>query len=790
MVLLALSAALPVLLLGLLATPDVLQIAPEGLALVVLLTGYGWGLRGVAVVLPACWFLLAGGWQHELRLARQISGGDFAVTGTVCDVPRERAGVQRFVLRLDDHSVAAGLPRRVFLSWYDAGRQVRAGETWRFMARLKRPRGVSNPAGFDAERWAFLNDLGATGYVRKAALNRRLSSQARHCRLPAVRQQLAEQILATLPDARAARFLPALAVGVRDALEPGDWRVLQRTGTTHLMAISGLHIGLAAGFAWLLSSWISRCLILFGCNVRVGRLAQAAALAGAFCYSLMAGFALPTVRAFVMTASVILFSLMVRKIAARNALAIALYAILWLEPFALLTNSFWLSFGAVCVLLMAGFGLGRRNRQLAAAEQSRLQRAGSRLRQLCRAQLCLAAGLLPMMTQFFGLLPVFAPLINFIVVPLFGFFIIPLLLTGVIALALIPVLSQWLLAGADRLLVLVLAVLQWLDSQVPLAFELLPFSGPALAGLLLLPILLIWPSPLPGRWVALLLTVSLMLTGTGWSRWQQPDLRVVVIDVGQGLSVLIQLPGYAALYDTGPRYRKGNAGESVVVPVLRSLGVGRLDTLIVSHGDADHAGGVPGVLHAYPHASVLASDPAGIEHHATERCRAGQRWQVGDTEFAIVHPDPAERTTKSSDNDASCVLIIRHGQATIVLPGDIGKRVERRLAAQDIVSASTLVLAAHHGSLTSSTQLFTAATRPAYVVFTVAHRNRWGFPRPEVVARWRQTGACLLRSDRDGALIFAMRGDSLRLVRRWRADHARLWSERSGPACTGQTTVN
>ncbi len=403
------------------------SVYPEILSFCVLLGSFFWGPRAVVVLMPAGWTLLSAAWAVEDRLAPELNGHDFTLTGVVCGIPRVDTGVQRFHFVIDDADRSPGIPVHTFISWYEFKTPVQAGERWQLTIRLKRPRGTFNPGSFDFERWAFMHGLGATGYVRSSLANRRLVPPGAGCELAALRQRVASRLEAAIPDGAALGHMLALGVGIRNRLDDHDWNVLRRTGTAHLMAISGLHIGLVAACVFFCLRQIGRWLLLLHVNCHPLALARAGALAGAVIYSGLAGFSVPTVRATVMTSVVILLTGLRRTITAPTLFAVALYVILWLEPFAMLASGFWLSFGAVAVLLLSGFGM-------------HLRGAGvrRRLRQLVRAQLCLSVGLLPATGFFFGQVSWVAPLVNLLVVPLFAASIVPLLIVGIFALFIAP----------------------------------------------------------------------------------------------------------------------------------------------------------------------------------------------------------------------------------------------------------------------------------------------------------------------------------------------------------------
>jgi competence protein ComEC len=748
------------------------------LSVCILLTSFFWGPRGVVILLPVCWAVLSAAWVIEDRLAEELHGKDLQVTGVVCDIPRTDKGIQRFLLAIDVHERVPGLPARVLLSWYETDMLVRAGERWRLTIRLKRPRGARNPAGFDFERWAFMRNIGAVGYVRHSLSNRRLSVQGCGCELAAYRQGIATDLTAAIPDGRALGHLLALTVGIRHQLNEADWDVLRRTGTAHLMAISGLHIGLAAGFAFF-------CCRQLGCGLLIARIAcrplviaRVGALVGAVSYSALAGFSVPTVRAMVMASVVILLTGLRRTMPLPAVLGAALYAVLWVSPLAMLAAGFWLSFGAVFVLLLSGFS-GISGVRVRNEPRTRTRKALLWARQLLRAQICLSAGMMPATAFFFGQVSVVAPVANLLVVPVFALLFVPLLMIGIMLLIVLPELASPVLRLVDAILNYLVGFLAVLSHRTPAAFDVPEFTALTAGACGVMALVLIWPRPLPARNPALMLLIA--LTAIAATRSVAPGLRVVVMDVGQGLAVLLQTPDYAVLYDTGPRYRDGDAGRSIVIPVLRHFGVTQLEHLIVSHGDADHAGGVRSILSVYPQAGLTASARLDVPAERFYPCRAGQYWHRDGIRFQFLHPGPADESEPWSENDASCVLLVQTAQAGLLLSGDIERRAERRIVAGGTLPVVDLVVAPHHGSRTSSSPSFVAATRPDFVVFSAGYRNRWRFPAPEVLDRWLAFGACALTTGHTGALVFETNSSgSLLLVKRYRLDEARIWNE-TGP---------
>jgi competence protein ComEC len=259
-----------------------------------------------------------------------------------------------------------------------------------------------------------------------------------------------------------------------------------------------------------------------------------------------------------------------------------------------------------------------------------------------------------------------------------------------------------------------------------------------------------------------------------------PEFRITVMDVGQGLAVLVETARHALLYDAGPAFGARDAGDSVVVPVLRLAGIRHLDAMVISHHDQDHVGGAATVLRAYPQARLIAGSMGALGARYFRRCESGLAWEWDGVRFEVLSPDPG--SPPLSDNDGSCVLQVTARGASLLLPGDIGRRHEERLATRGRLRPTDLVLAPHHGSRSSSGDALVDATRPRFVVFAAGSLNRWGFPAEVVRRRWAEAGSCALDTAGSGAMVFDAVGDGrLQLVRRERDAAAHLWS---APAVT------
>lgn len=721
------------------------------------------GGRGGLLILAAGWSLCRAGWVLDARYPAALAGRDVLVTGYVCDFGRADPQALRFVLESEAAPPLQAGAGRLHLSWYERPPAVEPGQRWQLLVRLRPPRGLSNPGAFDFEQWLFTRRVTAVGYVRPSRLNRPLPAQGIGCPVGAARGALARRIEDALGAHPGTGYVLGIVVGATHRLSAADWDLLRRTGTTHLLAISGLNIAMvAAPFVWA-GPWLGRLLPALAGRPAIGAVAGSVAAAA---YCALAGFAVATVRALVMLLLFTLLAACRRRVSGPDLLAAAALLMVVLDPPALVSASFWLSYVAVAWLCVLA-GRGPRAAPGAPAPCGWRRWLAPAL-SLVQAQLVLGLGLAPLTLGWFQQLSLVAPLTNLLAVPVFTLAIMPLALLGGALLA-APVAGAWLLQLAAD-------IAHWLVEALKLAgaLELAAWrpptaAWPELALAAVAALLLCWWRPLPGRACGVLLLLPLAF---GVER-ARPALTVTVMDVGQGLAVLVETRHHALLYDAGPAFRMRDAGESVVLPVMRAAGATRLDRLVVSHDDLDHRGGARSVLEQFPGATLLA--PTRVEPAADYlACREGLAWTWDGVRFTVLAPGAGGW---DGDNDGSCVLRVDAPRAAVLLPGDIGGRREGILAAGGRLAPADLVLAPHHGSRTSSSAALVAATRPRFVVFSAGHLNRWGFPAPSVAARWREAGACLLDTAASGTLFFATDGHgTLRLVRRQRLDGAHLWT--------------
>jgi competence protein ComEC len=693
-------------------------------------------------LLGLAWACCSAQWALDDRLVPALDGRTLWLEGRVVGLPEVGEGVVRFQLE-GAHSRRAELPRRLRLAWY-GGPDIRGGERWRLAVNLKRPHGLVNPHSFDYEAWLLAQRIGATGTIKAGE---RLAPASG---LGSWRDGLRQRLLAAPAFGREGG-IAALVLGDGSGLTTADWRLLQHTGTVHLMVISGQHIALLAGFLYGLVAFLARV----GAWPRRWPWLPAAcvlALVGALGYGLLAGFEVPVRRACVMVALVLLWRLRFRHLGAWWPLLLALLAVLLLEPLASLQPGFWLSFAAVAILILV-FG-------------GRLGVWGW-WRGLTRAQWTMAIGLLPLML-ILGL-PVSSsgPLANLIAVPWVGLLVVPLALLGTLLLP-VPGLGEgllWLAGGALQLLFLLLGHIAgwlpaWLPSNLPLWAWLLALGG---ALLLLLPAGV--PLRLPG--------LALLLPALFLPPPALPEGRAEVwlLDVGQGLSVLVRTRAHSLLYDAGPRFGDFDSGERIVLPSLRALNLQRLDLLLLSHADNDPTGGATAIVAGLPVARLLSGEPERLGSRlAAEPCESGRQWQWDGVSFRLWRWVQA-----APGNQSSCVLLVEAGGERLLLTGDIDARAEQALLQDDFPLAAHWLLAPHHGSRSSSSRAFVDAVAPRHVLIARGRHNNFGHPHPQVLARYREAGARLRDSDASGALrlLLGEQGEAQALRRQ-----ARFWREK------------
>ena len=759
----------------------VLQIQPElpawqypalagGLLLLPRWRWSAWPARGLAIAGCVLLGIAWGAWRADIRLADELPSGwegrDIELIGVIATLPQDFSQGTRFEFVPETALTAtAVVPQRLMLSWYQGRRDgeifdrpaVRPGERWRFTVRLKRPHGNANPGAFDYEAWLLEHNIRATGYIRQNPAQRLDDMVWRaDYGIERLRYLARASFLKTLPleSHPWAGVLVALAVGDQRAINGDLWAIFNRTGTTHLMSISGLHVTMfAALFGWLVNlawrrtPWLALRLPAQKAGLLAGCIA-------ALFYALLAGFGVPAQRTLYMLLVAALAMLSGRLVAPSRILVLALLVVLLFDPWAVLAAGFWLSFGAVGALLYIG-----------SATVGKETGWPARFRAWGLVQWAATLASLPVLLLVFQQFSLVSPLANALAIPVISFIVTPLALLGTV-LPWWPILglAHWVMDGLMWFLTLCASWPVWQAPAPPLWVAVLAAVGVAVCLL---------PRGMPGRALGFVLIVPAVF----WPQARPPEGEawIDVLDVGQGLASVVRTHGHTLIYDPGPLYSaESDAGQRVVVPYLRSLGINRLDLLVVTHRDSDHSGGTASVQSALAVDALLSSVP----ELGGQPCQAGQTWIWDGVGFEVLHPTADADLASGKANHVSCVLRVTSGKRRMLLTSDIEAEDEAALLARnpDKLQAD-LLLVPHHGSKTSSTPAFLTGVTPQAAIIPVGYRSRFGHPKPEILARYAAMSIPVWRTDRDGALSVRLAPTGFEIAA-WRQTHRRYWHGR------------
>ncbi|WP_331346906.1 DNA internalization-related competence protein ComEC/Rec2 [Cellvibrio sp. UBA7661] len=749
-----------------------------------------------ALLLGCAWGIYSGHKILAISLTDKWVGQDLLVLGSIQGLPEQDDRRVRFNFRVTAASTASGasipltsFPSKLQLSWYQYRRdqkpisipEISIGDQWQLRVRLKRPRGFVNPGGFDYQAWLLRQGIGATGYVVEHEQNHHQlqidSPFLWSDWIDKQRYQLQQWIL-DHSDSSERGILVALLIGDSALVEKDQWLRMQQTGTSHLIAISGLHVGFLAIFGFYIGLWLGKCIQLLWHPCPALMIAWLCAIVCAGFYSALAGFNIPTIRTLIMLWLFYSACLWRRSVRIIDIFCFALVIVVVLDPLAAFDMGFWLSFGAVALLLFYFSG-----RRIAKADTT--QWHGYSVAHLVvgfiRSQWVMFIGLIIPLSLLVSSVSLVAPLANAIAIPLITFFVVPLLLIGAALNESVLWLSHFLLDSSGAALELLSIVLQkMLDITGKYASPVVAFS-PALSLLIGLGCLvLLMPKGIfPRRigWIALVVSAIFSFV---LEQPNSPDLKVSIMDVGQGAAVVVQVNHKTLLYDTGPKFTDSfDAGSAILAPYLYSQGITHVDVLVVSHNDLDHAGGMSGLLEKVSTEKILLSELVGVDTNkynpsSVSNCHQEQAWTWDGIRFEFL---PVFISSHTSDNNKSCVLLISYRDQYVLLPGDIETRVENQLLdEQKIPQNLTLLLAAHHGSRSSSGIRFANFTKPAYVVYSAGYRSQHGHPHPIIQERFHLQQSRAFNTAESGALIFEWyKNNKTPVIEEYRKIQRRYW---------------
>ncbi|MBL1140997.1 MAG: DNA internalization-related competence protein ComEC/Rec2 [Proteobacteria bacterium] len=705
-----------------------------------------------------CWALVFSHMKIINQLDENIENNDVFIKGVIISLPEVHHDHVRFLIDIDEIRNLNGekiyFPEIARLSWYKNKVIPEPGEQWQLKVKLKRPYGFMNPGGFDYEAWLLRRGIKATGYIKFDKQNKKTGEDSRYY-IQKLRFKIANKLRENL-DKPLLGLVLALTLGDRSQLEVEQWEILTKTGTSHLIAISGLHLGLIAGFIYFIARFIWSRFYSLTQRIPAPLFASIMAFFGAFFYALLSGFALPAQRALIMIAVFLLATLWVRQVLFTNVICFTLILVLILDPFAIMAADFYLSFMAVLfILYLTRFRLNKHHE----------------ITRWVHLQCLLSFALCPILIFWFKQIPVYSVLANLITIPVVGFLVVPLSLVALLLLFLFPVVAQYLYALIDKINEFNWAWLKFLSQQDN---AVIPVAAPnslslllAIAGLLIL----MMPKGLPARYSGLLFFLPLLFPFN--EKLKPGEFDFNLLDVGQGLSAVIQTKNHTLVYDTGAKFSKRfNTGDAVIKPYLRIKGVKEISSMIISHGDNDHIGGANAIINNFKVNKILTSVPEHSLDQKSEICHAGQKWHWDGVDFTVLYP---VTETTYLGNNASCVLKVSSKNGSVLLTGDIEKEAEASLIKQygDMLHADIL-LVPHHGSRTSSTKAFVSMVSPDYAFIPAGYRNRFGFPKKDIINRYEDQDVVTYISYESGELSAKFR-DKHPQIDEFRTKNRRFW---------------
>jgi competence protein ComEC len=695
----------------------------------------------------------------EKQIPQFLEGQILLVEGVVSSLPTHSDRGQRFIFKINRLTDERGLEHqhraKVLLSWYRTNAVLIPGDSWRFRVKLKRPHGFLNPGGFDYEGWLFQNRITATGYVIDKRVNAHLLEQ-KSITIHSLRYKVRQRLVSVIGDKQSAALIPALVIGDKSNISAKHWQTLTKTGTNHLLAISGLHIGLVAGMVYFLVRRFWPLAYYSALLLPSPKAASIAALLAALSYSALAGFAVPTQRAVIMLSMLLGAGLFSVKLSPVSILLFSLLIIIIIDPFAPLSAGLWLSFFAVLMIIYC---------------MSARINVNSLWWRWGRVQYIVAVGLMPVLVIWFKQIPLTSIGANLVAVPWVSFLTVPLILLGSVLHYINESMGAWLLETGVKSLDLLWPFLQKLAD---LEFNLVTFAAPSRFSAIAIfcgVFLLLAPKGIPARWIGVFWLFPLIFPLQ--DKLDYGLAKLTLLDVGQGLAAVLETRNHRILYDTGPRYSdRFDAGSGVIFPLLRSQNVKAVNLLVQSHGDNDHIGGLKSLQNLIRIDEIMTSVVDEIDHNNVKECRNGRSWDWDGVQFEILHPGI---NSKLTGNDRSCVLRVSVGEQAILFTGDIEAKAEKAILQRDKSKiSSTILIAPHHGSRSSSSHAFIEAVGPELVLFPVGYRNRFGFPKQDIINRYRERNVKIMTTAQDGAIEIGIGADTL-IIKRQRRVAKRFW---------------
>jgi len=686
---------------------------------------------------------------------------------------------------LSNPNLLAGM--RVRLSqYYQAKKSVllpRVGEFWQFTVKLKQPSGLFNPGGFDYERWLFQQQIRATGYIRHSSSNIKLDDSIPWSYfLDSIRQTFSEKLDEVLENNQFKGLLKALIIGLRDDIKPFTWQVFIDSGTNHLMAISGLHIGLLAAMGFFLGRYMWSTIPGLSNYIPAQQIGAVWAILFALTYAALAGFSIPTQRALIMLTIALAGWFVRRRFPPRLVLSWTLILVLIHDPMCSLSLGFWLSFSAVAVILVFSTEIFKRpqNNKNDQNQTSFWRKVEVRLFQYSALPLVLFLGLLPLSILFFERLSLLSPLANFIAVPWVSLLIIPLSLVAALTMQFN---NNWAEVLFNLIEMLVKPLFELLKLIATQEYNLIYLSIPSVY---------IFIIAVSGVYILLKSRKGIIRILGGFCLFPlflssgnsvpTGHFKLSVLDVGQGLSLIVRTRDHLMIYDTGNAIsERFNMADAVLLPYLRHYGLTKIDKLVLSHADNDHIGAAPYLLKDYTPAYIVSGEVGRLKTKSNidaDSCIAGQSWQWDGVLFKVISPkNNLSTAVKGKSNNRSCVIWIQAGNGySALLTGDAETAIEMQLVKNQDIKNSNILVAGHHGSKTSSSQTFVKWINPEIAIFTFGYKNRYNFPAEAVLQRFQNQNTLIYATINGTIDISSNMPNNAAQIREYRKLHQRYWN--------------
>ena len=695
---------------------------------------------------------VSGTFKHEFERV------DMVINGDVVGLPAKKGDNYHFRFKVTSVDEAKHKPiigKLIQLSCYRCFLNFHANEEWQLTVRLKRPHGYASWGAFDYEKYLFRHRLIAKGYIRLKHENTLINEDVSG---PTVWRQSIRERIQGFDNSVGRNMFLALTIGDKSGFSNHQQQTFQASGVSHLMAISGLHVGLVFVSVVFLFKWVSWPFARVFEYYPRPHLVLFPAFMVSFLYAALAGFAVSTQRALIMLAVYLACRLFARQLSLLNILMLAVFLLLLIDPFSVMDVGFWLSCGAIAVIAV----ISNNDNSVFSSDNSSLA--------LVKLQPILWLGMLPMGVVFFGKLSFVSPIVNLLAVPLFCTVLIPITLVLIIV---------DLMGGTIVTNVLIPLIIHCFNAVFHcLEFIVsLPFASDFVTPLLWWQWLLFtfFVVLFVGQFVKLAFLVGIFFVASILAKpvtdLSKDELQIVLLDVGQGLAMVIETPNTVSIYDTGPKYSSGfTVADAVLLPYLRRRGIEKIDNLIISHADNDHIGGYQAVQDAFLVERVLSSRVDKVPE--ADLCKAGQSWKADATKFTII--GPAEGTPEGSNN-LSCVLKIEHLGVTVLLTGDIEKKVERFMVRNNKRELrADIMLVPHQGSKTSSTNVFLDAVSPTAALLAAGYKNHYGHPHASVLERYEKRGIKVFSTIESGSVLLKVNSQGWRFIE-YRQAQQRFW---------------